>query len=241
MQSLLRLNMLCWVTVRLPSWWTSTSAGGIEIVNVSDPSEPHTVALVDLGQAVTDVALHHDHVIAAHPSGMLTVLDISKPAEPVILNQLGDSAPSEVSSMGRSTRLALSDKGDFAYVIRRDVMDMESASGNPYNGQCTFTVIDLREAKTPRILSQLDFERRNIWDLSIVADNHHVVIYTGDILILNVSDPTRPAVVARQSFPPAQYWVGDWVGLAADDENMYLGATEDGLWVYRLPWADLQQ
>ncbi len=120
-------------------------------------------------------------------------------------------------------------------------MNMESASGNPYYGQCTFTVIDLREAKTPRVLSQLDFERRNIWDLSIIARDNHVVIYTGDILVLNVSDPTRPEVIAQESFPPAKYWVGDYVGLAADDENIYLGATEDGLWVYRLPWVDLQK
>ena len=217
--------------------WLSTSGGGIEIVNVSDPSEPHAVALLDLGQAVTDVSLLHNYIIAAHPSGMLTILDISNPTEPVILSQPGDSAALEISSMGRTTRLALSDKGDFAYVISRDVVNMESASGNPYYGQCTFTVIDLREAKTPRVLSQLDFERRNIWDLSIVAHNNHVIIYTGDILVLNVSDPTRPEVIVRQSFPPAQYWVGDYVGLATDDENIYLGATEDGLWVYRLPSA----
>ena len=223
------------------SWWESTSAGGIEIVSVSDPSEPHAVALLDLGQAVTDVALHNDHIIAAHLSGMLTIVDISKPSEPIILNQLGDSAALEVSSMSRTTRIALSDKGDFAYVISRDVMNMESASGNPYHGHCTFTVIDLREAKTPRVLSQLDFERYNIWDLSIVAHDNHVVIYTGDILVLNVSDPTRPAVIVQKPFPPAKYWVGDYVGLAIDDENIYLGAAEDGLWVYHLPWADLQK
>jgi hypothetical protein len=223
------------------NWWASTSAGGIEIVSVSDPSEPHAVALLDLGQAVTDVTLHNNHIIAAHPSGMLTILDISKPAEPIILNQLGDSAALEVNSMSRTTRIALSDEGDFAYVISRDIMNMESASGNPYDGHCTFTVIDLREAKTPRVLSQLDFKRRNIWDLSIVAHNDHVIIYTGDILVLNVSDPTRPEVIVRESFPPAQYWVGDYVGLAVDDENIYLGAAEDGLWVYSLPWADLQK
>jgi hypothetical protein len=223
------------------SWWASTSAGGIEVVNVSNPGEPHAVALLDLGQAVTDIALHHDHLIAAHPGGMLTTLDISNPVEPVILSQPGDSAASEVSSMGRTTRIALSEKGNFAYVISRDIMDMESASGNPYYGHCTFTVIDLREVKNPRVLSRLDFKRSNIWDLSIVAHDDRVIIYTGDLLILNVSNPARPAVIARESFPPARYWVGDYVGLAADDENIYLGATEDGLWVYRLPWVDVQK
>ncbi len=223
------------------SWWESTSAGGIEIVSVSDPSEPHAVALLDLGQAVTDVALHNNNIIAAHPGGMLTILDISKPAEPVILNQPGDSAALEDSSMSRTTRLALSDNGDFAYVINRDIMNMESASGYTHDGHCTFTVVDLRDTKTPRVLSQLNFDRRNIWDLSIVARNNHVVIYTGDILVLDVTDPTRPEVTVQESFPPAQYWVGDYVGLAVDDENIYLGATEDGLWVYRLPWADLQK
>jgi len=223
------------------NWWESTSAGGIEIVDVSDPSQLHSVALLDLGQAVTDVALHNNLIMAAHPGGKLTILDISKPVEPIILNQFGDSAALEVSSMSRTTRIALSDNGEFAYVISRDLMNMESASGNPYDGQCTFTVIDLRIAKTLRVLSQLDFERQNIWDLSIVARDNHVVIYTGDILVLNVSDPIRPEVIVKESFPPAKYWVGDYVGLAFDDENIYLGATEDGLWVYRLPWADSQK
>lgn len=223
-----------------PSWWTSASAGGIEIVNVSDPSELHAVALLDLGQVVTDVALYHNHIIAAHPGGMLTILDISKPAEPIILSQLGDSAALEVNSMGRTTRIALSDEGDFAYVVSRDIMNMENTS-NPYYGKCTFKVIDLREAKTPRVLSQLDFDRHNIWDLSIVARDNCVVIYTGDILILNVSDPTNPAVITQERFPPAQYWVGYYVGLAADDQNIYLGAAEDGLFVYRMPWDDLQE
>ena len=223
------------------NWWASTSGGGIEIVDVSDPSEPRTVALLDLGQTVTDLALHDNHIIAAHPTGRLTILDISKPAEPIILNQPGDSAALEVSSMSRTTRIALSDEGDFAYIISRDVMDMESASDNPYYGQCTFTVIDLREMKAPRVLSQLDFERSNVWDLSIVAHNNHVVIYSGDILVLDVTDPARPEVIVRESFVPAEFWVGEYVGLAADDEYIYLGDAEDGLWVYRPPWADLQK
>ncbi len=222
------------------SWWTSASAGGIEIVNVSDPSELHAVALLDLGRVVTDVALYHNHIIAAHPGGMLTILDISKPAEPIILSQLGDSAVLDVNSMGRTTRIALSDEGDFAYVVSRDIMNMENTS-NPYYGKCTFKVIDLREAKTPRVLSQLEFDRHNIWDLSIVARDNCVVIYTGDILILNVSDPTHPAVITQERFPPALYWVGFMVGLAAADQNIYLGAAEDGLFVYRMPWDDLQE
>ena len=221
-------------------WWSPASGGGIEIVNVSDPSDPQTVTLLSLGQAVTDIALFHNRIIAAHPGGTLSILDISEPAKPVILSKLSDSSGLEVSSTGRTTSIALSDEGDFAYVVSRDIMNMEDTS-NPYYGKCTFKVIDLRKAKTLRVMSQLDFDRHNIWDLSIVAHDNCVVIYTGDILILNVSDPTQPAVITQERFPPALYWVGFKVGLAADNQNIYLGAAEDGLFVYSLPTADLQK
>jgi hypothetical protein len=217
------------------SWWLSTSGGGIEVIDLSNPKDPSAVADLDLNQAVTDLELNQNLLVATHPDGSLTIVDIRNPTQPIILSRFIGSGSAGVGSSGRVARIALSVDGDLAYIVQRDIMDMESASGNPYFGQGTLTVVDLHEATEPRVLGQLDFERRNIWDLSLAVRGNRVVIYTGNILIVDVSNPAQPTVLEDHPFPHGQLWVGDWVGLALDDKHLYLGAAEDGLFIYRLP------
>ena len=217
------------------SWWMSTSGGGIEVIDLSNPGDPGAVADLDLNQAVTDLALSQNLLVATHPDGSLTIVDIRNPAQPIILSRFIGSGSAGGDSSGRVARIALSADGDLAYIVQRDIMDMESASGNPYFGQGTLTVVDLQEATEPRVLGRLDFERRNIWDLSLAVHGNRVIIYTGNILIVDVTNPAQLKVLADHPFPCGQLWVGDWVGLALDDKHLYLGAAEDGLFIYRLP------
>ncbi len=216
-------------------WWLSTSGGGIEVIDLSNPRDLSAVAAIDLNKAVTDLALSQNRLVATHPDGSLTIVDICDPTQPTILSRLIGSGSAGVCSSGRVARIALSVDGDLAYIVQRDIMDMESASGNPYFGQGTLTVVDLQEITAPRVLGQLDFERRNIWDLSHAVCGNRVIIYTGNILIVDVTNPAQPTVLEDHPFQPGQLWVGDWVGLALDDKHLYLGAAEDGLFIYRLP------
>lgn len=211
----------------------ASQGGGVEIIDVSNPRTPRTVAVLDLGQAVTDLALHHDRLVAAHSDGSLTVLDMRDPARPTVLGRLAGSESAETSFPIRSTRIALLANGTRAYVVRQE----NSASGDPYTGRGILAVVDLQDPSTPRVLGELALDRHVVLEFSLVARGNHLIVFTGDILIVDASDPSRPTVKLRQPFPPARFWVGDWVGLALEDEYLYLGAAEDGLWVYRLPPA----
>lgn len=216
-------------------WWLSTTGGGIEVIDLSNPTDPSAVTALDLNQAVTDLALCQNRLIATHPDGSLTIVDLGDPTQPTVLSHLIGSGSANVGSIGRVARIALSVNGDLAYIVQRDILDMESASGNPYFGQGTLTVVDLQEIAAPRVFGQLDFERRNIWDLSLAVHGNRVIIYTGRILIVDVTNPAQPTVLEDHPFPPGQLWVGDCVGLALDEKYLYLGAAEDGLFIYSLP------
>lgn len=208
-----------------------TEKGGVEVVDLDNPRNPHALAALGLSQAVTDIALGPDRLVASHPDGSLTIVDIHDPAQPTIagLYDAGGSAITGFSSA--RSRLALSPDGNRAYVVSRNA----TFSGNPYIGQDTLAVIDTKDVAAPHMLGQLTFDRHSVVESSMVLLGHHIIIFSGDIVIVDVNEPTRPTVTLCQAFPPVQYWAPDRVGLALDDQFLYLGAVEDGLWVYRLP------
>ncbi|MFQ5791350.1 MAG: hypothetical protein ACE5JI_12840, partial [Acidobacteriota bacterium] len=208
-----------------------TGQGGIEVVDLANPRKPRSVAALELNQTVTDLALAHDRLVASHSDGSLTSVDIHDPAQLTVSGRHDTSGSVTTGLPLGSTHLALSPDGNRAYVVSRNT----PANGNPYVGQDAFAVIDLKAATGPRVLGQLTFDRHSVMESSMALLGHHIIIFSGDIVIVDVNDPTRPTVTLRQPFPPVRYWPPDRVGLALDDQYLYLGAVEDGLWVYRLP------
>lgn len=217
------------------SWWEAAAGGGIEIVGLADVRRVGRVSTLDLGQAVTDIALHGGRLLAAHPGAGLSLLDVRDVTRPVVLGRLNGTRSPDERSMGRGTRVALDADGDFAYVVSRDIPTMEGASGNPYFGHGTLSVVDLRDTAGMRVVGRIDFERKNIWDISVARHRDDIYIFAGDILVVDVTEPTAPRIKLRQPFPPTLDWIGESVGLTVDDEYLYVGAAEDGLWIYRLP------
>lgn len=220
------------------NWWEAAAGGGIEIVGLADVSRVDRVSTLDLGQAVTDVALHGGRLLAAHPGAGVTMIDVRDATRPSVLGRLQGTRSPDERSMGRGTRVVLDADGDFAYVVSRDIPTMEGAPGNAYFGHGTLSVVDLRDTAGMRVVGRIDFERKNIWDISVTRHRDDVYIFAGDILVVDVTEPTAPRVKLRQPFPPTMDWIGESVGLTVDDEYLYLGAAEDGLWIYRLPSAE---
>jgi len=214
-----------------PSLYDSSAfsgRGGLEIIDFTRPGQPRSLAILPLDQAVTDIAVAGEHVLAAHPDGSLTVVEISTPAAPLAVGRFGGEKPVDGTLALRSARLAVSKDGRWAFVVHRGA----SAPGDPYRGLATLTVMDLQEPSRPRVASELPLDRQDVWEVSIAARGEQLVVFTGEIVLLDVSEPQRPRVELRQPFPYIGY---DWVGLTIDDTHLYLGAGEDGAWIYRLP------
>ena len=77
-------------------------------------------------------------------------------------------------------------------------------------------------------------ERKNILEISLAVTQKYAVLFTGDLIIFDMTDPALPRLSIQKIFPPARYWIGDYVGVAVDDEYLYVSAAEDGLWVYHV-------
>ncbi len=96
-------------------------------------------------------------------------------------------------------------------------------------------IVDLRDASKPHLLSQLRIDRHNLAKSSFGLIGNFVVLYSGDILVVDIKDPLQPFIRTRKSIPTGQFQEAGQISLAIDDKNLYLGEFEDGVWIYRLP------
>ncbi|MGI9065542.1 MAG: hypothetical protein ACR2HX_03960 [Pyrinomonadaceae bacterium] len=208
-----------------------TGRGGIEVVDLRNPRHLRTATTLDLGQVVTDIALKRGRLIAAHPDGSLTVLDVRDPNSPRITGRLAGGGSTSTDPPARTPRVALSADGRLAYLVRSDVGSGGNLSARERG---TLTLVDLQDATQPRVLSQLTFARSGGVELPITVRGTYAVILaggTGDVLIVDATEPARPAVIFRQALSP-DVWNS---GLALGSNHVYVAANEDGLMIYRLP------
>jgi hypothetical protein len=211
---------------------TSVSeGGGVELVDMSTPRKPRRTATLDLGGPVTDVAIAGRYLVAALADGGLAVIDLRDPSEPAVLARLEGEGGVEPLPL-RTTRIAAGPDGTRVYVAHRHL----SASGEGFAQTGTFSVIDLSDARAPRRLGQLPLAHRNEREYEIAVRGDQVVLFAGAVMIVDVSDPASPQVVLHEMPGPVKAW-WERTFLDVDDRHLYLGADEDGVWIYRLPEA----
>lgn len=204
--------------------------GGLQVIALIDPAHPEVVAVYDLAKPVTDLAMSGTTLVAAHPDRTLTLFSIINGAQPVVVGRYADDPLPYTRSLVRTTRIALSPSGRYVYVTHCNVFD----KSNPYFGSGTFSVIDIRNPQKPRMTVTFPVERKNILEISLAVTQKYAVLFTGDLVIFDRTDPASPRLSIQEIFPPARYWIGDYVGVAVDGEYLYVSAAEDGLWVYRV-------
>jgi hypothetical protein len=214
-----------------------TGRGGIEVFDLANPGAPERGATLRLDRSVTDLALQGDRLVAAHLDGGLSIVDVSDVGSPTLLGSLdGGGQPGAETPAWRNARVALSDDGALAFLATTVYSDTSTFRDlDFYTGDVTLAIVDIEDPVSPRVLGLLGLRRQNIAEISVVARGRQAILFTGDIVIVDAADPIHPTVVFQQDFPPADIWVGDGVGLALDDQHLYLGAAEDGLWLYLLP------
>ena len=106
---------------RTPNPWDSSSfsaKGGVEIIDLDDPSNPRPVAVLELDRPVTGMAMDGDYLLAVHSDGGMTLVDLENPSKPTVVSQLpGSEKPGAVQSFSRAAKIAFSGEGHLAYVI----------------------------------------------------------------------------------------------------------------------------
>ena len=207
--------------------------GGIEVIDLSDEQKPRTVTVVNLEYPVQDIAMGAKRICAAHPNGSLSIVDASHPEQPRLLSLFDPDSPIADSdtTIISDPQVAVSAKGDYAILLN----NYTSKKENPYVGHDMLEIVDLRDASKPHLLSQLRIDRHNLAKSSFGLIGNFVVLYSGDILVVDIKDPLQPFIRTRKSIPTGQFQEAGQISLAIDDKNLYLGEFEDGVRIYRLP------
>jgi hypothetical protein len=200
--------------------FAATGVGGFHIVDISDPMSPYLLGSLDTLTTVLNVAVSGSYAYITEwiggDRGAMRVIDVAQP-----------SAPHEVGSVsvpGRPVDIIVSDRN--AYIR------YESADGP----RCDLGVIDISLPPRPELKATFEETRRSGCGVGLgnrldtmAASNGYLYILHEGLLILDVNEPSAPAVVS---------WVNDIAGffqwarsVALRGDKAYVG-TGKGLIVF---------
>ncbi len=177
-----------------------TDHTGLQILDVTDPTNPLTVGIFETPGFAFDVAVSSQVAYVADygDSGGLWVVDVSDPSSPVGVEHLDTGS--------RTRRVVAAD--EMIYV------------GDDNLG---LLVIDVSNPTTPRVRSRTPLVGLRVEDLAVVNGMAYVAQYRDAVQIIEVSDPDLPLVVGLVD------WVHWPTGVAVEGDSLYLTEFEKGM------------
>ncbi|WOE72645.1 DUF5011 domain-containing protein [Hydrogenimonas thermophila] len=150
--------------------------GGLQIVDVSDPTNPIIIGNVDTPSYASGVALSSDGTKAYIADGLsgLQIVDVSDSANSTIIGN--------IDLAGYASAVALSYDGTKAYVA------------NVING---LQIVDVSDPANPIIIGNIDTEHALEIALSSDDTKAYVADGNGGLQIVDVSDPTNPTIIGN--------------------------------------------
>jgi hypothetical protein len=101
-----------------------------------------------------------------------------------------------------------------------------------YRGMGSLRVVDVSAPSAPEVIGSLSVEREAA-ELLVAASGTHAVLFTGELAVVDATDPATPVIVDRTVLPAARDWP-EYIDLTVDQDYAYVTAHETGLWIYRL-------
>jgi len=210
----------------------SIVAGGIQVVALRSTGAAETVGGMDLDRPAIAMAVHDRRLVAVSADGTLSVVDLDAPTRPVLQGRLAIAGSEPSAGVSGPWSLALSEDGRRAYVTRA-IAGAAPAS----NGQGSLAVIDLQVPTAPRLVAHLEIVTSGDLAVPLAVAGSAVVLLAagvgGQVVIVDVSEPSRPVVSGTYALPSFIY-ASD---IAVDREHIYVAAGEDGFLVFQRPAA----
>ena len=189
----------------------------IEVVDVTDPANPKTLALFDAGGTVFDMEATHGYLYVLADRYFQTneyvqslmVLDVRQPT-PVAITEL------QLHGLGK-----LDIEGQRAYV--------SSFSGNAADPGSGLAVIDLSDPTQPVLSGTLEIPP-GIGDVAVHGDYAVMVHLSGTVLVADISNPQAPALVGRLNLPlPVDHVIvaGEGFVVAGEYGELWVVAIEE--------------
>lgn len=180
--------------------YIASSQNGVQYVNVSNPLAPEVTGSIGAINRATDLSLNDsgDVLYIADNDG-LRVVNVSSPAQPVVL-----------TSLVRHSISAIQASGNLLYTIGYD----------------EYIVYDISEPGKPTIKSRLELPFINIGaakEMMVIDDLAYVLTTYGGLRILDISDPDQLDMIGSYSIDQISndFWLAG--------QNAYIATSRHGV------------
>jgi hypothetical protein len=220
--------------------YVADRASGLQVIDISDPTNPSSAGNYDTPGSAYDVAVAGDYAYVADDVSGLQVIDISDPTNP--------SSAGSYNTPGSAYTVAVS--GDYAYVgdgtsgLRViDISDPTNPSsaanydtpgtawGVDISGDYAYVadrasglqVIDISDPTNPSLAGSYDTSLA--FDVAVSGDYAYVTDYNSGLRVIDITDPTNPSSAGNYDTPGSAYCI------AISGDYAYVGDGISGLQV----------
>jgi hypothetical protein len=203
--------------------YIAAGAGGLQVVDVSDPSNPAVVGSCSSSfgsQSVLTVAYYNNVVyigvesVASSARGGIEKIDITAPSSPqptnekIILNQDGSN----------TLALAVGSSGNYVFATTAWAAGGGPAVSNSFFAVDTSTMSN--QYKTGFTTAGAD----KGYDIAIEGDTAYIAGMSNNCIAMNISDPTTMSEMGYVNPNPSTAW-----GITVADNKAYIANRESGL------------
>ncbi|MFC4544537.1 LVIVD repeat-containing protein [Halosolutus amylolyticus] len=204
---------------------------GVEIVDISDPSNPELAAIWRLRDELPgfaaagvnpnhDIYVQDDLVYNAFWDAGVVVLDASDPSDPQLVSQfgeapeadtpMGDDFPYEryLTNPGNAHYVQPSPDGDYTYVGDETFPNaFEEPENDTYGGVRIFDTRDWDDVEQVGFVSPPDADAfRTSHNFDVTANRLHTSWYDGGVQVHDVTDPSDPEKLASYRTDDTSFW-----------------------------------
>ncbi|HRY32042.1 MAG TPA: T9SS type A sorting domain-containing protein [Bacteroidales bacterium] len=195
----------------------------LNIYDIFNPLSPiQMYAALPTSHTIFDIVIENNKMVLNHSSGSWTVLDISSPANPVVLYANTTTFTNGLYSLGCL-------KNDVLYILD---------NGQPGYAGYTLHLTDLSNVTSPSVISEIESlpgKSKSVALLTKGEFNYALVVQDNDwdtesatsmLRVLNVNDPANPLLVSTLELPKGG------VSITTDNQNQVMV----GLAEYAFPY-----
>ncbi len=143
----------------------------LEAIDLSDPTQPHLLAQLDLPSGVIDLVVKDGYVYATTRNAGLAIVDARRPGKLKLAGWVPSNNPR------------------WDWWVRVDV-----AGNTAYCTGMDFTVLDISDPARPRVVKRM--EGWVSWDVAVAGDRLYVA-GQGGIRVFDITNPWEPAPLAE--------------------------------------------
>ncbi|MDM8549333.1 hypothetical protein QUF72_04610 [Desulfobacterales bacterium HSG2] len=176
---------------------------GFQVVDISDPADPRIISSVIFQGSVQEVVVSGETAfVTTYRAGGFHIIDISDPASPRIIGSIENHSY-------RANLLTVSDGK--AFVTDEHIQNLQ--------------IIDISNPADPEIISSFDNSAFRPSDITVSEGKAFVADMHGDILVVDISDPTDLEIIDRLIS------LGSATNVAVSDGKVFVSNRHGGIQV----------